>query len=142
MMKIGIRHFILFSMVLLLCCCDGMKWDENGDLDGMWQMTEWRDNHTGNIVKTNKDGYYYCFQLKLLKFQEKDKGSHYLSHFKRTGNSLLVEAPVFYPDEEKRPMEELAKYGIPSNGRLTIDLLNSERLQLSTEDAVMLFRKY
>lgn len=132
-------------MLCLLCCTfllSSCKMaDENGDLDGMWQLTEWRDA-AGQTVPFNKGELYYCFQLKLLKFQSAKRDSYYLSYFSHTGDILQIGKTVEWPSEEERPLSELAPFGAPSDGRFHIDLLTGSHMQLSTGESVLLFRKY
>ena len=116
--------------------------DENGDHDGMWQMTEMRDKATNNVVKTNADSLYYCFQKKVMMFQQAPQESHYLSHFTHTGTELIVGKTIFWPDETERPLTELSRYGVPADGRFRIDVLTSSHMQLSTDAHVIQFRKY
>ena len=40
----------LVAMLIAMTSCN--KWDCNGDLDGMWQLTEWRDKD--NAVKISE----------------------------------------------------------------------------------------
>jgi len=57
------KIYILFAfvaVVLFMTSCD--KWDCNGDLDGMWQLTEWRDKDN-NVKATKEDMIFYSFQL-------------------------------------------------------------------------------
>ena len=43
--------------MLTMASCD--KWDCNGDLDGMWQLMEWRDKD--DVVKAIKqDMIFFC----------------------------------------------------------------------------------
>ena len=131
---------LCLSVTMLISSCE-VKWDQNGDLDGMWQMTEWRDN-TGTILATKEQGYYFCFQLQLLKFQESGKGAHYLSYFTATHDSLIIGRTYEWPADSISPLSSLSKYGIPSDGRLHIDLLNSNHLILSSSEGILTFRKY
>ena len=137
-----IIHCILLILLTSLSSCDEWKWDENGDLDGMWQMTEWRDKATGNIIATNEDGIYYSFQLKLMKFQQTGSDTYHLSYFTHAGNQLIVGKTIVWPDDEECPLTDLAQYGVPSNGLFNIDALSKKRMQLSTDDAKLTFRKY
>ena len=137
----------LYYILCLVCCTllfSSCKMaDENGDLDGMWQLTEWRDKATNQVIKTNANGLYYSFQKKVMMFQQAPQESHYLSHFTHTGNELVVGKTIFWPDETERPLTELtAKFGVPADGRFHIDVLTSTRMQLSTDAHVLQFRKY
>ena len=137
-----IIHCILLILLTSLSSCDEWKWDENGDLDGMWQMTEWRDKATGNIIATNEDGIYYSFQLKLMKFQQTSSDTYHLSYFTHAGNQLIVGKTIVWPDDEECPLTDLVQYGVPADGRFNIDALSKSRMQLSTDDVKLTFRKY
>ena len=138
-----VSRILLFaiSSIVLFTTCE--NWRETaGDLAGMWQMTEWRDMTTGNIKANKTDGYYFCFQLDMMKFQEAGKSEHYLSYFKHIGDSLFIEHLIYWPAEELRPITELAKYGVPASGHFHIDVLNNNNLQLSSQEGILSFRKY
>ena len=136
-----ILHFIFY--ILILSGCDGWKWDENGDLDGMWQLTECREKGTDNVLKTQDDAIYYSIQLKLIKIQKMDKEGYYISYFTHPGDSLFLETPVHWPEDKKyEDYSELAPYGVPSNGHFHIDVLNSKNMVLSSPAAILSFRKY
>ena len=135
--------YILWGMLLLTVfpACD-RKTDENGDLDGMWQLTEWRDRTTNQVVKTKQDSIYYCVQLNLIKFQRGSRASHYLSYFTHTPEELTIGKTVFWPDDDVRPLGDLAPYGVAPDGRFHIDALTGSHMQLSTAENVLVFRKY
>ena len=142
--KVKAMRRTLCALCLLSVLCAGCErmTDENGDLDGMWQLTEWRDKSTNKIVKTNEDHIYYNVQLDLIKFQEYNKNTYYLSHFAVTSDSLLISAPYYWPGDQQRPMSEVSKFGVPANVHFHIDALTNSRMQLSTDVAVLTFRKY
>lgn len=135
--------YILWGMLLLTVfpACD-RKTDENGDLDGMWQLTEWRDRTTNQVVKTKQDSLYYCVQLKLIKFQLGRLDKQCMSYFTYKGDSLIIGETTKWPSDEYIPLTTLAKYGVPADGKFHIDVLNSKQLMLSSNDAVLQFRKY
>ena len=140
------RNTLSYTLLCALCltlftACDS-KWDKNGDLDGMWQLTEWRDKATDQVVKTNDDSIYYCVQLNLIKFQRGSREQNYLSYFTYTDDSLFIGKTVAWPSDRVSPLTELAKYGVPSNGKFHIDGLNSKHMVLSSNDVILRFRKY
>lgn len=142
-MRNTLSYTLLLTLYLVLFTACDRKTDENGDLDGMWQLTEWRDRATGQVIKTNNDHIYYCVQLKLIKFQYGGHGSsYYLSYFTHTPNDLVIGKTVYWPDDEERPLSELAPYGVPHDGRFHIDVLTGDRMQLSTDNNTLVFRKY
>ena len=53
--------FLLFLVFAAFASC--AKMDDNGDLGGQWQLTEWRDKATGAIKATKETGIYYALQL-------------------------------------------------------------------------------
>lgn len=129
---------------LLLLSCDGWKWDKDRDFYGMWQMTEWRDKPSGNTLKTQADGLYYCFQLGVMKFQKSNhSGSYYLGHYTHSHDSLRLGDIVEYPvDTIILPARLTEKFGTPANGRYHIDLLSDNHMILSTDESVLTFRRY
>ena len=67
-------------MAFVMTGCD--KWDCNGDLDGMWQLTEWRDKN--NVVKaTKQDMIFYSFQLQMASFRKKKGEPNYIRSLMR-----------------------------------------------------------
>ncbi len=140
------KNILSYTLLCTLCltlftACDS-KWDKNGDLDGMWQLTEWREKATNQVVKTNDDSIYYCVQLNLIKFQRGSREQHYLSYFTHTEDSLFIGKTVSWPSDKVSPVTDLKFYGIPSDGRLRIDALNRNRMVLSCEQWTLSFRKY
>ena len=133
---------IIYTTLLILTLTGCYEWADNGDFDGMWQLTEWRDKQTNEIVATNESGIYYCVQLELMKFQQSDISAHYLSYFTLTPDSLVLGKVISYPTNEEASFTQLSKYGVPDNGRFHVDALTDSRMQLSTDEAVLLFRKY
>lgn len=141
-----VKNSALYIINILLCIfvlssCDS-KWDENGKLDGMWQLTEWRDLTADTIVATNQDGIYYCVQLKLIKLQRRGHDDYHLSAFSHEGNSLTIGRTTAWPADTVAPMADLIRYGVPADGRFNISQLTSSRLVLSTAKSVLTFRKY
>ena len=140
-MRKSILYIIAAFITLTMNSCE-MKWDKNGDLDGMWQMTEWRNTTTGTIVKTKQDAYYYSIQQDILKIRRVNEGGYYLSLFTKRNDSLIIQRPVFWPKDSVCSLSDLAPYGVPGHGRLHIDMLNSNHMVLSSDTATIAFRKY
>lgn len=131
---------LVYCVILLGSCAKG---DQNGDLDGMWQMTQWRDKATGDTIKTQQDGIFYCVQLNLIKIQEGGVGNyHYLAYFRQTSDSLILGKTVKWPAETDAEENELAQYGVPANKRFHIEALTDKNLVLSSEQSILTFRKY
>ncbi|MBQ9558369.1 MAG: lipocalin-like domain-containing protein [Bacteroidaceae bacterium] len=135
---------LYFATALFLFSCDGWKWDKDRDFYGMWQMTEWRDKSSGDVLKTQADGLYYCFQLGVMKFQNSNFiGSYYLSRYTHSHDSLRLDDIVEYPvDTIIQPTGLTEKFGTPANGRYHIDHLSDSHMILSTDESILTFRRY
>lgn len=133
----------LILSIVMLSACDNKR-DNNGDFGGYWQMVEWRDSFD-EVVATKEDRIFYSVQLNLMKFHKITDNyyDYYLSYFNRTKDSLIVYRPVKFTNDSIVSLSDLARYGVPSDGRFHIDVLNEEHMQLSSpETGVLFFRKY
>lgn len=139
------KKFILTPILLLLAlsACDNKR-DHNGDLGGMWQLTEWRSPE-GTTLATKADQIFYSVQLNLIRFRDYDDGTwgdYYLAYFRHTPDSLIVYRPVNYAKDSLVSLHDLARYGVPANGRFHIDALNGDMMILSSPSGTINFRKY
>lgn len=139
------KKFILTPILLLLTlsACDNKR-DHNGDLGGMWQLTEWRSPE-GTTLATKADQIFYSVQLNLIRFRDYDDGTlgdYYLAYFRHTPDSLVVYRPVNYAKDSLVSLHDLARYGVPANGRFHIDALNGDMMILSSPSGTINFRKY
>lgn len=142
--KATCRHIIcllLFTVVFLVSC---NKMDENGALDGNWQMTEWRSASGDSIVATNESLHlYYTVKLNLLKFQIFSRPSTYVhTYFRHTGDSLIVTQAFSRPFDDVVPFDSLSAYGCPPDGRFHVDHLSHSTMVLSSSMGRMQFRKF
>ena len=120
------------------------KRDDNGDLGGMWQMTEWRDN-AGEVVATQDDQIYLAFRNQLARFYKMPRGTvnYFLSYFRRDGDSIRFYHIVNYPTDTIGTNRELLPYGIASSAAMKIEKLSDERLILSNQETGRItYRKY
>ena len=87
------KKFILTSILILLAlsACDNKR-DHNGDLGGMWQLTEWR-NPTGTTMATKDDRIFYSVQLKLIEFGGRP-AFYFYSKFKHDGKYWMGDADL------------------------------------------------
>lgn len=138
---ITLRLFVLF-LPFVLFSCD--KEDDNGRLGGLWQMKEWKAVPSGEIKATKEDRIFYSVQLDLMKFQKiGDTGSDYfLSRFSHKGDSLIIGTVYSRPKDSIVSVSLLAPYGVPADGRFHIDHLSDHTLVLSSDSALLTFRKY
>ena len=132
-------------MTMVMTGCN--KKDCNGDLDGMWQLTEWRDKD--NVVKaTKQDMIFYSFQLQMACFRKRN-GDDLLLHntsLKVSPEQVYIYDPVEYMGDghdKVQPMSVLSPYGVPEDGIFLIQVLTSSTMQLRTNGQdVLTFRKY
>lgn len=137
------RFYILalLSLLMVVTGCD--KRDCNGDLDGMWQMLEWRDKE--NVVKATKDDMiFYSFQLQMADFRKVD--NEIRTSLKVTPEQIIIYDPIIYKGnghDEIRPMSELSVFGVPEDGIMWIQVLTGSRMELKTNNQdILIFRKY
>lgn len=137
---------ILLALLLALAGCD--KWDCNGDLDGMWQLTEWRDAD-GVVKATKEDMIFYSFQLQMACFRKQGSGqtfSYVRSSLKVSPEQVYIYDPIKYKSgghDEILRMSALASYGVPEDGVFLIRVLTRSDMQLETNSQnILTFRKY
>ncbi|MBO4593791.1 MAG: lipocalin-like domain-containing protein [Bacteroidaceae bacterium] len=135
------KKLILYILILcpLFCFIGCDKLETNGDFAGMWQLTEWKNLADGQIVADKHDGIYYSVQLDLMAFNGKDQ---YLARFRRTSDSLFIGTVYHGPKDDIVGYDELAKYGVPADGKFAIERLTKQALILRTDDVRLTFRKY
>lgn len=138
---------VLVTTIIALTACN--KWDCNGDLDGMWQLTEWRDKD--DVVKaTKQDMIFYCFQLQMACFRKQGDGvlsfPYVRTSLKVSPEQVYIYDPIKYKSaghDEILPMSSLASYGVPEDGIFQIQVLTSSEMMLKTNSQdVLTFRKY
>lgn len=143
-MKKILYFIILLAFVAGITGCN--KQDCNGDLDGMWQLVEWKDPE-GTIVATGEDMIFYSVQLQMMNFKKLTPvGLNYNASFKRTDAGIQVYDPVKYiggGHDQIMDMSVLASVGVPSDGIMKIEGLSSQELVLSSQaKGTLRFRKY
>ena len=137
----------LAMLAVVLCpallSCENKR-DHNGDLGGMWQLLEWRDAQ-GQVVKDKYSRIFYSVQLQLIRLRDhNDHGDYYQCYFRHTPDSLVIYRPTLYSAKDSLvDMSHLARFGVPSDGAFRIQVLNSDRMVLTSADTLTLvFRKY
>ena len=143
-MKKIIYILILFVATLTITSCD--KWDCNGDLDGMWQLTEWRDNEN-NVKATKDDMIFYSFQLQMASFRKLSEENYYVSSMLEVGSEQIrIYNPAIYDGDghdKLLPMSILSIVGVPEDGIFHIDVLTGSTMKLKTNtQETLVFRKY
>ena len=143
-MKERFYILVLAAMLMALTGCD--KRDCNGDLDGMWQLTEWRDK--GNNVKATKDDMiFYSFQLQMASFRKESDTKFFIrTMMAYSPEKILIYSPTEYVGnrhDETQPMSILSVMGVPEDGVLWVQALTGSAMVLKTNDQdVLTFRKY
>lgn len=131
----------MLLFVMSLASCD--KVDDNGNLGGMWQLTEWKNVSDGSIVATKTDAIFYSVQLDLMKLsRNNDISTYHLARFSHKGDSLFVLKAYSRPLDQEVPLTELSKYGVPATGAFAVDKLSSSEMVLRSKESVLRFRKY
>ncbi len=140
------RKVIVAIIIILIMClesCD--KTDVNGDLDGNWQLIEWKDNATQSIVATNMSRrIYYTIKYNILQTKDIDASydTFHLSYFHYTNDSLFIDKTFRRPFDTEEPLDSLVKYGCPADGKFAITTLTGNKLVLSCPNSRLTFRKY
>ena len=163
-------YILLFALVSIgLASCENFR-DNNGELGGMWQLTQWRtrsqsgeiDSLVANNLRNdstvpNVRKIYYgihrdVFQLRDAKDVNRPRDFFFCTF--ETGNDYIQLGTVvtesgrdFYDFNNNtlgklQELEQLNSFGVPANGRFQIDILTSNTLQLSTDNDILIFRKY
>lgn len=136
------RLYIYLLIGAILCSCENKR--DTDSLAGFWQMTAWQ-SPDGEKIAGKEDRIFYSVQLSLMKFHKLPDGydNYYLSYYNHKGDSLVIDHPVKFVNDSLVSLSDLARYGVPSDGRFHIDVLNEEHMQLSSpETGVLVFRKY
>lgn len=134
----------LTALFMNLTSCD--KWDCNGDLDGMWQMTEWRDKD-GVVRATKEDMIFYNFQLQMASFRKQSCEKFFTrTSLEATPERIRIFDPIEYAGnghDEVLPMSILSVVGVPQDGILWVQVLTGSTMQLRTNSQdILTFRKY
>lgn len=135
---------MLVAAITAMTGCD--KWDCNGDLDGMWQLTEWR-NKAGNVKATKQDMIFYSFQLQMASFRKQSGKQFYIrTSMKASPEQIQIYDPIEYVGDrhdEIQPMSLLSVVGVPEDGILKVEVLTGSTMVLKTsKEDVLTFRKY
>ena len=133
----------IFMLTLCLIGCD--KLDENGKLDGNWQMTEWIQNNSGDTLAQKSDLLFYTIKLELIQFRNSKNGQlPYLAYFTYTGDSLFIGDVFSNTANSDIPAttDDLKSFGVEDNGKFKIQKLTSSEMILQNNINTLYFRKY
>lgn len=135
---------ILLSLMFLFQSCD--KMDKNGDLDGHWQMTDWRNNADNSVVADKSSQLFYTIQLELIQIRYKTKEKYGCVALFEHRNDSLILTKAFQQkantDSLLQDMSTLKKYGVSADGRFKIVSLSSDHMTLKNDEYTLKFLKY
>lgn len=140
-----ILYFIaILPFIMGISSCE--KKDCNGDLDGMWQLLEWKDPE-GVVVATKEDMIFYSVQLQMMNFKKLTPVElNYNSSFRRTDDGIQVYDPIKYiggGHDQIMEMSVLEPVGVPADGIMRMEGLSSQELVLNSPTrGTLKFRKY
>lgn len=139
-MKRFLRVTILIYALCIAVSCD--KMDKNGKFDGTWQLKEWTENKSGNILATNEDAIYYYVKLDLMKFRIVNREPTYLARFKLTDDSLFIGEVYMSPFDSIVDRSYLKQFGVLEDGKFRVEKLTNATMILSNDLYRLSFRKY
>lgn len=120
--------------------------DKNGDLDGHWQMTDWRNNTDNSVVADKSSQLFYTIQLELIQIRFKTKEEiGCVALFEHRNDSLILTKAFQQKantDSLLQDMSTLKKYGVSADGRFKIVSLSSDHMTLKNDEYTLKFLKY
>ena len=141
---------LVFALMLCLglSACE-IRVSDNGDFDGLWQLTTVDSFATGRQMDMRSSGEYWAVQVHLLEVRN-TKGCHnsVVFRFSFEGDSLKLRSPYVgeYVEDSLTlgyDITEVQPYFIDSFDQgFRIHTLNSSRMVLDKEDVRLSFRKY
>lgn len=138
----------LMALCLGVGACE-VRVSENGDFDGLWQLTAIDSLQSGYKADMHTSGEYWAVQVHLLEVRNmKGKHENVLFRFNFVGDSLLLRSPYFDESGEngelpEHEVENLKPYGIDrSDQSYRVYRLDSDNMVLDKEDVRLSFRKY
>lgn len=149
----------LLLSLLFVSACD--KLPENGDLDGMWQLTELSEaaadgSGYGEPRNMKSERIYWCVQLRLLSILRRDgtqnptngKTEETLCRFVHAGGSFrITEMYYHYRSSDElitdEAFEGLAFTGVHGNkAEFRVEKLNGKEMILCSDQSRLVFRKF
>lgn len=142
------KKIAFFLLTALLTSCHVVT-SNNGDLDGLWQMTTIENLQTGEVIDGRNvgGGLNWAFQGSLLMM----RGSNpIVCRFEHTGDILRVYSPYlsgrFTEKHDDTPLEdtsELTVYGVYQlEEYFKILQLDANDMRLESANVRLTFRKY
>lgn len=141
--RVAICHLVL--TLFLFTSCE-MEVSHNGDLDGLWQLTEIREV-CSPIIDIRETGTTWGFQFNLVEIHCNARPSDVIARFERSGDYLRIYSLRYqHHDLDDQLITDptyLVKYGIFSlDETFKIEALTGNSMCLSSPHARLVFRKY
>ncbi len=140
--------YIIIGVVLLMTSCD-KETSDNGNLDGLWQMTLMQNKTTDNAKNDMRSsGITWAFQGHILELRDLKKGNQdIVMSFTREGEKLKLSNPYRVDrdsdDVALQNADLLIPYGISdTTTEFYISELTSSRMVLDNSASHLEFRKY
>jgi len=152
------KTLFALAVCLGLGACE-VRMSDNGDFDGLWQLSAIDSTRSGRTVDMRSSGEYWAVQVHLLEVRN-SKGGHssVLFRFDLTGDSLKLRSPYYDESGEggdnikeleevtakhAQAVKSLKPYGIdvPTQGYRLVTL-DSDEMILQKDDVKLCFRKY
>lgn len=139
--------FCFLGLLFIVLCFTGCgKIDKNGDLDGMWQLTELENLTTHTIEADKNNGIYWNVQLDILNIKDRNNQKEYYCRFNHNDNLLTITNCYRFDNgiEVIPEVNDMLLYAFDGNneGYFTIEQLSNEHLILKTDNYRLIFRKY
>lgn len=139
------KIFYILTILFLMTSCD-FEMSGNGNLDGLWQMTEMQE--TGKeAVDVRETGTVWGFQFRLLELRNKSDLYGFLCRFEHKDGHLRVYEPYRQKhDESDDPVTDasiLNSFGLYTTSEdFQIEALTSNAMTIKSDNVKLKFRKY
>ena len=142
------KLYLACLAALLLSACE-LEVSENGDFDGLWQLTALDSVGTGSSVDMRTSGEFWAVQMRLLEVRN-SRGQHRNQYFRFTlaDGWLTLRTPNLdengmTDDSTKIDVSSLRRYGISRvDERFHVLTLTGSTMVLQNEAVKLSFRKY
>lgn len=142
------KLLFLLTICSALTACE-VRMSDNGDFDGLWQMTAIDSLGVGRSVDMHTSGEYWAVQVHLLEVRNvKGKHSSVFFRFDFVGDSLKLRSPYYDESGEngtlpEHDVSELVRWGVDqSDQAYRVVSLDSDEMILQKKDVRLCFRKY
>ena len=148
-----INKVCMAALLMLTAACE-LHTSNNGDLDGLWQLTQMDTLSTGRSADMKSTRIFWAVQADLLEMKDLSTDQTYIPiffRFRHQGDTLVLSEPIAdlryispeSPDSIITSPATLHFYGIRQlRDTLHVLRLDSEKLTLQSRHYRLYFRKY